>query len=591
MDLIKKIKEIPHRSGIYQYFDKDYRILYIGKAKDLHKRVRSYFNLSGDTIAPSSSTSPRIKLMIRQIYDIKIILTQHEQDALLLENSLIKQLKPKYNILLRDDKTYPYIMIDKSKDFPRLEIVRKIINDKHLIYFGPYSSGIRDIIDSIYEIVPLVQKKSCLAGKKACLFYQIKRCFAPCEGKIDKIEYERILKTALDYLSSPSKLLKVLHDKMLFLSNELRFEEANIIKQKIQKIKQISTISSIDLAKLYNFDIFVIASHSNKSVLLKLFMRDGKVSSSDYYIINHNDNELDLAYLYNQALINHYKHNPPLKLDSILLPIALENSDDFSSFFLEKFNKKIKLESPKSGDKKRLITLALENAKNILENNALNNDDFLESLKSLLALQNLPSSIEVFDTSHHQGSHCVGAKILFANNEFIKDGYRKYLLMGKDEYSQMSELLERRAKSFSEDSPPDLWLIDGGKAQINIAKAIIESSGANVDIVAISKEKINHKAYRAKGGARDILWSDELEIRLEKNDKRLLFFQKLRDEVHRFAITFHRKKKNASITNLSYTKAQLKKLLNYFGSFEEIENADESLIKEVLGRRIKKEDN
>lgn len=585
MDLVDKIKEIPHKSGIYQYFDKDYKILYIGKAKDLHKRVRSYFNLSGDSISPSSSTSHRIKLMVRQIYDIKIIITKHEQDALLLENSLIKQLKPKYNILLRDDKTYPYIMIDKSKDFPRLEIVRKVINDKNLLYFGPYSSGIRDILDSIYEIVPLVQKKSCLASKKACLFYQIKRCLAPCEGRIEKSEYEKILKIALDYLNTPSKLIKVLYEKMLLLSNELRFEEANIIKQKIQKIKQISNVSSIDLAKLYNFDIFVIVSNDNKSVLLKLFMRDGRVSSSDYYIINHNDNEPDLDYLYNQALINHYKSNPPLKLDAILLPINLENSSDFISFFLDKFNKKIKLESPKSGDKKRLIALALENAKNILDNNSSNDDDFLEHIKSLLSLQNLPSRVEVFDTSHHQGSYCVGAKIVFANGEFIKDGYRKYLLNGKDEYSQMSELLERRAKSFDEDSPPDLWLIDGGKAQINIAKEIIESSAANVDIVAISKEKINSRAYRAKGGARDVLWTSELEVRLQKNDKRLLFFQKLRDEVHRFAITFHRKKKNASIKELKYSKAQLKKLLNYFGTFEVIENTDESLIKEVLKKR------
>ncbi|RDU62908.1 excinuclease ABC subunit UvrC [Helicobacter sp. MIT 14-3879] len=581
MKLADIIRHIPHKSGVYQYFDKDYKILYIGKAKDLNKRVRSYFSINNNLVLPNLNVSPRIKLMIKQIFDIKIIITDSEQDALILENSLIKQLKPKYNILLRDDKTYPYIVVDKSKDFPRLEVVRKIINDKNLIYFGPYSSGIKEFVDSIYELVPLVQRNSCLSQKKACLFYQIKRCLAPCEGKITKKDYELILQDALNFLSNPSKLLKILNDKMLFLANSLRFEEANKLKSRIQKLKQITNISTIDLAKLYNFDIFAIVS-THRSVLVKIFMRDGKVTFSDYYFINHNENDIELDYLYTQALINHYKHNNPLNLDSILLPITLENTRNLQEFFLIHFNKKIKIECPKSGDKKRLITLAINNAKNILENNNSDDNNLLFLLKSLLRLENLPNRIEIFDTSHHQGSDCVGVKVVFSDGEFIKDSYKKYLLEGRDEYSQMQELLSRRANRFDIDSPPDLWLIDGGKAQINIAKDIIDSSCVNIDIVAISKEKINHRAYRSKGGARDILRTKDLEIRLEKNDNRLLFLQKLRDEAHRFAITFHRKKKLGSIKNSPYSQAQLKKLLNYFGSFEVISSTPKEIIKEAL---------
>lgn len=590
MNLKDKIKQTPHTSGIYQYFDENNRILYIGKAKNLNKRIRSYFNLSGDSIAPAANVSHRIAIMVKQIANLQTIITQDEKDALILENSLIKQLKPKYNILLRDDKTYPYILIDKNAEFARLEIVRKITNDKNHIYFGPYSSGVRDIIDSIYEICPLVQKKSCLKGKKSCLFYQIKRCFAPCEGRITKEKYDEILQNAINLLNNPSKLLTILEAKMQFFAQNLQFEEANKIKQKIAKIKQNASISSIDLAKLYNCDIFAIESDAQKSVLVKIFMRNGKVIFSDNFFINHSQNELDLDALYTQILLNHYKNNPPYKLDSILLPIDLSDGEILGEFFKQNFGKSIRILNPKNGEKKQLITLAKNNAKNILENShSTSETKLLESIKTLLNLQNLPNRIEVFDTSHLQGNNAVGSKIVYENGDFCKNSYKRYNLDGSDEYTQMSELLSRRAKSFYKDSVPDLWLLDGGKAQIKIAQEIIASSGANIDIVAISKEKVNHKAYRAKGGARDILRTYELEIRLDKNDLRLLFMQKLRDEAHRFAISFHRQKRQKSLYKSKladkYSTAQLQKLLNYFGDFSTLENATESEIKAVLRKK------
>lgn len=595
MNLKEQIKNLPQQSGIYQYFDSKNRILYIGKAKNLRNRVKSYFNLSGETPTPSANVSHRIALMISQIAHLQIILTQSEQDALILENSLIKQLKPKYNILLRDDKTYPYILIDKNAEFARLEIVRKITNDKNHLYFGPYSSGAREILDAIYEICPLVQKKSCLKGKKACLFHQINRCYAPCEGKISAEKYGEILQNAINLLQNPSKILKILEEKMRFFAENLRFEEANRLKAQCAKIRQNTSISSIDLAKLYNCDIFVIESNATKSVLVKIFMRDGRVVFSDSFFINHNENDLDLDSLYTQSLLNHYKNNAPFALDSILLPCDLSDSAILSEFFRQHFGKNIRILHPKSGEKKKLLDLAKNNAKNILENaetfESRAESRILEAIKSLFGLQNVPNKIEVFDTSHFQGESAVGAKIAYQNGEFDKRAYKRYALSGRDEYAQMSELLSRRANRFIDgnDLPPDLWLLDGGFAQIKIAREVIASSGANVDIVGIAKEKVNHKAYRAKGGARDILRFNDLELRLEKNDERLMFLQKLRDEAHRFAISFHRKKaiKNLEKSALQgkYSPAQIKKLLNYFGSFESVQNADETLIKEILRKR------
>ncbi len=594
MNLKEQIKNLPHTSGIYQYFDDKNRILYIGKAKNLNKRVRSYFNLSGDSVRPSANVSHRIALMISQIAHLQVILTQSEQDALILENSLIKQLKPKYNILLRDDKTYPYILIDKNAEFARLEIVRKITNDKNHLYFGPYSSGAREILDAIYEICPLVQKKSCLSGKKACLFYQIKRCYAPCEGKISAENYGEIVQNAINLLQNPHKILKILEEKMRFFAENLRFEEANRIKAQCAKIRQNTSISSIDLAKLYNCDIFVIEGNATKSVLVKIFMRDGRVVFSDHFFINHNENDLDLDFLYTQSLLNHYKNNAPFALDSILLPYDLSDNEILSEFFRQNFGKNIRILHPKSGEKKKLVDLAKNNAKNLLENEQNNAESrILEAIKSLFDLQNVPNTIEVFDTSHFQGKSAVGAKIVYENGDFNKRAYKRYALSGSDEYAQMTELLTRRAQRFADgtdyDAPPDLWLLDGGNAQIKIAREVIASSGANVDILGIAKEKINHKAYRAKGGARDILRSSDLELRLEKNDERLMFLQKLRDEAHRFAISFHRKKGRKSLEQSAlsgkYSPAQIKKLLKFFGSFEAMQNANESTIKEVLKRR------
>ena len=247
MNLEEKLKQLPNEAGVYQYFDKDGHLLYIGKAKVLKNRLKSYFKFTPN-LQPAEKLGTRIYKMITEVVSLEWIVVPNEHEALILENSLIKQLKPKYNILLRDDKTYPYIMLDNSELFPRLEITRRVHKNNNIKYFGPYSTGARDMLDSIYEIVPLVQKKSCIKGKEACLFHQIKKCHAPCEGKITTADYAKLVDEACEYIYNKNKLINKLSERMMQYSEEFRFEEAMKLRDRIKSIEKSQIKSGIDLA-------------------------------------------------------------------------------------------------------------------------------------------------------------------------------------------------------------------------------------------------------------------------------------------------------------------------------------------------------
>ncbi len=595
-NLIDKLKNLPNSAGIYQYYDKNAKLLYIGKAKNLKNRIKSYFaltpTLESSLPIPNPKASQRIQIMVRQISSLETIIVESEQDALILENSLIKQLKPKYNILLRDDKTYPYIAFNLDEDFPTPKIVRAISKDKNMRYFGPYPSGCRDILESLLELFMLVQRASCTCGKKACLFHQINRCYAPCEGKISKLEYKKILDSALDALKSPSKLISLLEAKMFSLSESMRFEEALIYRERIKKLKSIKSFSSIDLAKGANLDVFGLHCEGKKAVLLSLFVRQGKIVSFLSNILHCDSGEFELSEIFTQAILNRYAQNLPIVPKEILLPdISGLDVELLSDFLHQKQGIKVKIIAPQIGEKKRLITLANNNAKEILAQESIhikNEENTLIALKSLLKLEQIPFRIEVFDTSHHASENCVGGMVVYENGEFIKDSYRRYKLLGRDEYAQMREMLTRRAKDFENLAPPNLWLLDGGKAQIKIAKEILESSGANIDIIGIAKQKIDSKAYRAKGNAKDTIYTLESSINLESSDARLQLLQKLRDEAHRYAITYHRAKKKKSMTEFSalekqgFSAAQIKKLLALTGSYAAIKDLSTQELKEIL---------
>ncbi len=596
MNLEEKLQELPNSAGVYQYFDKEGHLLYIGKAKVLKNRVKSYFKFT-PTLAPADKLSPRIFKMISEVKSLEWIVVPNEHDALILENSLIKQLKPKYNILLRDDKTYPYIVIDYKEDFPRLEITRKVLKDKNIKYFGPYSTGARDMLDSIYEIIPLVQKKSCIKGKEACLFHQINKCYAPCIGKISKEDYAKLIQEALEYIYDKSKIIKKLNKKMLQYSEEFRFEEAMKLRDRIKTIEKSQIQTGMDLATKENLDLFAIKVSKEKAVLVRMFFRDGKLASSnhDYLKINQGELEIDINEAYKRAIINYYDNEIPLLPKEIIVANEItEDLEEIEEFLKERFEKNIPIIYPKKGKKTQITQIALNNCEELLRLQKVNTTTIYEELKELFSLTTTPNRFECFDNSHMMGQATVGAMITW-EEKFVKKDYRHYNLEAKDEYAQMKETLIRRSESFEKNPAPDIWVIDGGETLLKLAIDIRNSIGLNLNIIAIAKEKLDFKAHRAKGSAKDIIFyelnNEVKRLDLLPSDKRLQFIQRLRDEAHRFAISFHKKQKRKEDSKISLLQikgigeAKIKKLLLYFGEFEKIKNATFEELKNILNEK------
>ena len=590
MNLKKTISQLPSSPGIYQYFDKNERLLYVGKAKNLSNRVKSYWQFTPQ-LHPNPKLSVRIIKMLEQTVALNYIVVNSEHDALILENSLIKQLNPKYNILLRDDKTYPYIYIDNAQKYPRFEITRKIIKSKDITYYGPYSVGARDILNSIYEIAKLVQKKACLKSKKLCLYHQIDKCLGPCELPISKERYQEEVTLATKLIKNKKILIQELTKKMEFYAQELRFEEAGELRDRIDKISRSQIKSEIDFATNENYDIFVVEHSSTKAVVIRIFMRHGKIISSSHDYINSNDG-FDKNELYYRALLDFYKDEKPPIIAPILIAKEFHDMPLIKEHLDSVFQKKAEILIPKVGKKKELIALAILNAKELLRKDTNQKDSkTLEALQELCNLEKTPSRIEVFDNSHMAGVATVGAMIVYDDGRFDKKSYRTYHLNAKDEYAQMKETLSRRVESFSKSSPPDLWILDGGATLLKLALEILSSHGVTLDVIAISKEKVDAKAHRAKGKAKDIIYTKHDVFHLKESDKRLQLVQNLRDEAHRSAITFHKKTKlkldqESKLLSLNgISTAKIQKLLNHFGTFEELKKLTVEEISIVLNEK------
>lgn len=602
--------QIPETSGVYQFFDQKGEILYIGKAKNLKKRITSY--------SLNHSLSDRIKRMVFLATKLEFINTKTELEALLLEHNLIKKHSPKFNILLKDDKTFPHILIAKNHDFPA---IIKHRGEKNIAgnYFGPFA-----LASDVNKTIDLLRKSFLLRNcsdsefanrKKPCLEYQIKRCSAPCVNLISKEEYQKSVNAVINFLGGKSfEVQKELADKMQKFSADLEYEKAAIIRDQIKSLSSIQASQNINRQNLNDSDIITLVVGDNKIAILISFYRSGNNYGSKCYFYNRdasdgNDLSEFLAYFISQFYLN---QTPP---DNLLLNLPINSHNLIEDYLLKLSNRKIKIIIPNKGDKYQIIKDQEELAfKNLQQEIAkeLSNHELLIDLKEMFKLDKIPQRIEVYDNSHISGQYRVGVMICANQKGFDKSSYRRFNLdfaNGKqDDTGMLKEVLSRRFKRLIAEDPknqsqswPDLIIIDGGKPQLSAAKQVIDEMATTASSAALLKTIINKIVAMSKGlnrnaGEEYFHQIGKEPFTLAKNSQLMFYLQRLRDEAHNFAITSHRSRRSKSITRsfldeidgIGNNKKKL--LLNHFGSYEKIKSVTiQDLLKvQGIGKSIAK---
>ena len=567
----EKLALVPTKPGSYQMKNKDGLIIYVGKAKNLKNRLKSYF---------TGTVTGKTKMLVEDIDDFEYIVTSSELESLILEITLIKKYNPKYNILLKDDKTYPYIELTDDK-YPILKIVRhtkKKKNKTHL--YGPYPNvkAARKTVEMINRIYPL--RKCEKLKKEVCLYYHIHECLGYCVHNIKEEEISKMTKEIISFLKGdPTIISEKIKNEMNKASENLNFERALELKNMLEDIDTTLRRQKIDLNKNYNFDLINYYCENNYLSIEIFFIRDGLLFGRHNEIVQTLGNIEDEVIEY---LIKFYENE-------VLLPKELYVPQDLDDQLLSEYFS-IKVQKPQKGKLKNLMDLAKENAKEqiTLQEETLKKDDEIRhnavnELKELLNIDKA-SRIESFDNSHLFGTFYVGGMVVFEDFIPQKDDYRKYKISTdvKDDLSAMKEVLYRRYfKVLMEDlKRPDLIVMDGGKTQISVAKEIIDSLGLNIPIIGLVKDN-HHKT--------NSIMNDKYEILEVKKDSNLfLFLTKIQEEVHRYAITYHRNIKAkgalASILDLvpGIGEVRRKELIKYFGSLKKMKEATLEELKEVL---------
>lgn len=537
MTILEKIKTLPKTSGVYIMKDDLGQIIYIGKAKNLKNRVSQYFL--------KNQTHNKVRAMVEKVHDFDYFLTPSEIDALALESNLIKEHQPFYNILLKDGKAFPYIKIDTKSDFPRVEIVRRIKNDGSK-YFGPYISGIsiHDVVDIINYVFP-IRKCKLNIGKatvsRECLNYSLGLCSAPCTGKISKEDYSKIIGEVIDFLNGNDNLVETkLEERMKNQIEVENFEDAIETREKLKMVQKLKEKSVASLPKDISLDAFAQVSTSYGDAICVLTLRNGKVLGVNcFYAPEGADNEDALS----SFIVQYYSGNitPPKE---IITSKEIENTDDICKIL----GKNITIHHAIKGVKNKIIDMAKDNAveflqkKSNLEERKRHNIFFaLETLQKILNLSKLPNRMECYDISHLFGEESVASMVVFENGMPKKKEYRKFKIKtvaGIDDFASMYEVLTRRIKRYQENDEsfnkmPDLIVIDGGKGQLSSAVQALKDNNFHCDIISLAKKF--EEVYTP---------NSNIPVMLKRGSPELTMLQRIRDEAHRFAITFHRTRRD-----------------------------------------------
>lgn len=571
------VKNLPDSSGVYRMLDRGGNVLYVGKAKSLKKRVSSYTNIS--------KLSNRIQRMVVQTAKMEFVNTATEVEALLLEANLIKKLKPKYNILLRDDKSFPYILVRKDHDFPVIVKHRGKRNIKGK-YFGPYPSA-GAVNKSLVELQKIFMLRNCSDvtfsnRKRPCLQYHIKRCTAPCVGKVSKIEYLEQVKEAVDCLSGKSSIVRGKYvKKMEEASSNMEYEIAALYRDRIKTLTNIQARQDINFSTIKDADVIGIETQSGVSCIQVFFIRAGQNLGNMAFYPKHSEEDSKSDILL--SFIPQFYEN------KVVPPLILVSENIKELELIEKAYG-AKISYPIRGGRKIVVDFAVSNAKEALSRRLkerISTKKILQKICDIFEMKEIPRRIEIYDNSHISGTNMVGAMVVANQDGFKKSAYRKFNIKfasACDDYGMMKEVMERRFKGVKKDFP-DLLLIDGGQGQFNIVKETLEEMGIweKMKVVAIAKG-VDRNAGREK-----FFMEGKDMFQLPVNDEVLHYLQRLRDEAHRFAIGSHRVRRNKDISvskldEISGIGAKRKKaLLLYFGSAKAVEGASLSDLEKVKG--------
>ena len=590
--LEQKLKDLPHKSGVYIMYNEARQILYIGKARDLFKRVHQYFgNKANRTI--------KVIKLVEKIDDLDYIITANEVEALVLENNLIKKHKPPYNILLKDDKSYPFIKIDIKKPFPRVEVVRKLKNDGAK-YFGPYMQGI-----STQEILGLINSAFCVrtckmdltkvpASHRPCLNYHIKRCYAPCAGLISREDYDAIIKEIIAFLQgNDKKIAQILTKKMMEASDREEYELALSYKQKLQVLEKLVRRQVGVMPKDFDMDVFAIAANGLNTVASVVFVRGGKIVGSDKQVIE--GVSLDEGSALSNFIMRFYDVTGYVASE-VVTATPIEDGEVLQEYLGEKAGRKINIICPHQGVRRQLADMAQGNAEDYLEK-SLSVKERKENmtmggviqLAEYLRLPKLPVRMECYDISHISGTNKVASMVVFINGEPEKSHYRKFKIEtveGNDDFACLQETLRRRLADIKDrsgdvsfSSRPDLIIIDGGKGQLSsVMEVVADADTESINFISLAKRE--EEVFLPGKSDPVILPRDSYALRL---------LQRIRDEAHRFAITFHRNLRKTSQTKSALLaidgigKTRVKLLFDSFKTLDNIKNASIEELTAVKG--------
>ena len=576
----EQLKMLPDKPGVYIMYNAENKIIYVGKAINLRNRVRSYFRKTDKT--------ERIKRMVSLIDHFEYIVVDNEAEALILECNLIKKNRPKFNILLKDDKTYPYIKIDVKSDYPNVVITRKIVNDGSK-YFGPYANpgAAKEMLDFIKQKYKIRQCKNFRSETRACLNYHINRCLGPCMGYISKKDYRAQINEIIDILEGKvDKVLKDLEKQMIESAGKLDFEKAAYIRDRMLAIQRVNEKQKVSNITENNIDVIGIAKSEIEACVEIFFVRGSKMVGREHYFFP------DLKEMEDKEIISgfikqYYMDNQNLP-NKIMVREELEDKNAIEEWLTKEAGRKVEIKSPKKGEKLRFVEMADNNAKITLENKERDRSEILVELKEVLGLSQLPRKIETYDISNISGEYIVAGMCVMIDGTIKRNMSRRFKIKtvyGQDDPRCMEEVITRRLKHSidSETSGfgrlPDVIFADGGITQIRATKTAIQKYELNIPVFGMVKND--------KHQTRALMDENRKELEISENLKNLI--TKFQDEVHDTAISYHRKLRDEAITKSELDdikgigNAKKLLLLKEFGSVEKIKNATEEELTKLNG--------